>query len=177
MPSPPATAHQGTTDLGTSVATELPRVAGSRGVHVRCSSAQSYPAYEYWRFDNAHVHLALPPIASPSSPNFVGSHPRKCKACQLTTAPYSRTFSPTIWAQKRVLSQDSLHCEASLRATRRQWSRRINARRCWASCSRGSCRARRTAGGLRAPTERRVVYPFVRVLRPTGCAGLTECVP
>ena len=101
MPSPPATAHQGTTDLRTSVATELPRVAGGRGVYVRCSSAQSYPVYEYWRFDNAHVHFALPPIASPSSPNFVGSRPRTCKACQLTTAPYSRTFSPTIWGSKK----------------------------------------------------------------------------
>lgn len=74
-----ATAHEGATGLDTSVATEPHRVAGSRGVHVRCSSAPSHPVYAYQRFDDALVCLSpLPPFASPSSSNFVGSHQWAC---------------------------------------------------------------------------------------------------
>ena len=57
-PLSPTTAQEGTTGLGTSVATEPPGVAGqSRGVHIRCSGARSHPVYAYWRFYNAYVPL------------------------------------------------------------------------------------------------------------------------
>ena len=51
------TAHEGTTGLSAAAATESPRVAGSRRIHIRCSSAGSNPVYAYWRFDDAHVRL------------------------------------------------------------------------------------------------------------------------
>ena len=98
MSPSPATADEETTGLGTSVATELPRVAGSRGVHVRCSSSRSHPVHAHWRFDDAHVLCPLPPIVSPSSSNVVSSHPWTCNcshpSCYMSYLPKSasRTF-------------------------------------------------------------------------------------
>ena len=69
VPSSPATVHEGTTGLDAAAATEPPRVAGTIGVHGRCSSARSHLVYARWRF-----HICLPPpVASLSS----GSHPRR----------------------------------------------------------------------------------------------------
>ena len=66
------------------------RIASSRKKSwrtVRCGSARSKLVYAYRRFDDAHVRLALPPIASPSSSNFVGSHPRTCNSTVCAPAP------------------------------------------------------------------------------------------
>ena len=40
---------------------------GSRGVHVHFCRARSHLVYAYWRFDDAHVRLALPPITARSA--------------------------------------------------------------------------------------------------------------
>ena len=69
----PATAHEGTTGLGVTAAIESPRVAGSRGVHVRCSGARSHPVYACWSNDDAHVRL--PSHRLDPSLIFVGFHP------------------------------------------------------------------------------------------------------
>ena len=49
--------RQLTKELGAAAATESPRVAGSRGIHIRCSGTRSHPVHAYWRFDDAHVRL------------------------------------------------------------------------------------------------------------------------
>lgn len=98
-----ATTHKGTTCLGT---TEPPGVTGSRGVHGHSSSARSHLVYRAGGSTTLCTPYTHPPVASPSSSNFAGSHPWTCnRLCpSFPTSSSSRSAPRTARSTQRRMT-------------------------------------------------------------------------